>query len=164
MDKRIFYHNLLGYNVIFEENIINQMLELCREKMPLETGGILVGEYLENGTKASITIISGPPNDSKHGRRTFYRGINDLSNWLKELWKTKRKFYLGEWHFHPNSWPNPSHTDINQMKQISIDVRYRCPEPILFIIGGDPHGKWYASCHVFPRNKTLISLTDDSEL
>jgi integrative and conjugative element protein (TIGR02256 family) len=161
MGKKIYYHDDFTYTVILDEKIIQQMLWFCKEKMPLETGGILVGKYSDEGTSAKITNISGPPKDSKHGKSTFYRGVKGLTPWLSELWTTTGEYYLGEWHFHPHFFPVPSPIDHRQMKQISKDSRYHCPEPILFIIGGDPDGKWYTSCYVFHRNGSMITLKEE---
>lgn len=87
-------------------------------------------------------------------RMKFYRGVKNLAPWLSELWSSTREFYLGEWHFHPSSLPTPSRTDIEQMNHIANDPKYHCPEPILFIIGGNPNKKWYSSCHIFLKGKT----------
>lgn len=161
MNKKVFYHNSFSYCVTFEDKSIQQILRLCEEKKPLETGGILIGSYSEDGTTANVRNISGPPQDSKHGRRYFYRGVSNLASWLSELWTSTGEFYLGEWHYHPDSWPTPSPTDIKQMKRIATDPKYHCPEPILFIVGGDTNRQWYSSCHIFIHGKTMIKLTED---
>lgn len=161
MNKQVFYHDHFPYSVIFDKRILLQVLQLCKEKMPLETGGILIGRYSEDGTKANIQSISGPPKDSKHGRYSFYRGVKDLTSKLSDLWTSTGEFYLGEWHFHPNSRPVPSPTDIKQMKKIAKDSKYHCPEPILFIIGGDPNNHWNSSCHVFLKGNSIIKLIED---
>ncbi|MEC2346028.1 Mov34/MPN/PAD-1 family protein [Paenibacillus barengoltzii] len=137
-----------------------EMLELCKEKMPLETGGILIGKYSEDGTKAIVRKNTGPPQDSKHGSHSFYRGIKDLALLLSNLWSSTGEFYLGEWHFHPNSWPIPSLTDKKQMKMIANDTRYHCPEPILYIIGGNPFAQWNSSCHVFLERESIKLIED----
>lgn len=161
MNKKVFYHDSLPYCVTFEESSIQQMLQLCQEKKPLETGGILIGLYSEDRTTANIRNISGPPQGSRHGRRSFYRGAKNLASWLSELWTSTGEFYLGEWHFHPASWPIPSPTDIEQMKCIAKDAKYHCPEPILFIVGGDPDKQWYSSCHIFPNGNSILKLNED---
>lgn len=157
MTKRIYNSNDYAYNVILDSRQLEKMLNFCKEKMPFETGGIIVGNYTEDGNYARITDISGPPKDSKHSKRNFYRGIADLTTWLSELWD-KGEYYLGEWHFHPNSYPIPSIIDINQMKKISLDLRYHCPEPILLIVGGNPNYRWDISCHIFLKGKLIITM------
>ncbi|MFX3637334.1 MAG: Mov34/MPN/PAD-1 family protein [Candidatus Pristimantibacillus sp.] len=160
MKKIIYCHENSVYKVVFESRFIQQILQYCQKKMPLETGGILVGKYTEDGCSAEITFITGPPSDSKHTRQSFYRGTKELNLWLTDSW-SKGEYYLGEWHFHPNSSSNPSYVDKRQMKLISTDSNYNCPEPILLIIGGDPKKIWTSSCFVFPRKKSIIMLNDE---
>ena len=53
---------------------------------------------------------------------------------LNDAW-VQGCYYLGEWHYHPNSLPTPSLTDLNQMRILATDEKLNCPEPILLIIG-----------------------------
>jgi hypothetical protein len=76
---------------------------------------------------------------------------------LEKLWP-KKDYYLGEWHFHPHAAAEPSGTDIGQMIEISTSTKYRCPEPLLLILGGDPNGSWHIRVFVFPRGATLLEL------
>ncbi|MFF2911147.1 Mov34/MPN/PAD-1 family protein [Paenibacillus sp. NPDC057934] len=160
MTDKIYYHNDFAYTVLLENELINQMLNFCRAKMPLETGGILVGEYSKNALSARIMYISGPPQDSKHRTHEFYRGTHNLESLLSDFWE-KGLFYLGEWHFHPKASPNPSLVDRKQMRKISNGNNYNCPEPILLILGGDPNEKWHISCSIFSNKHGWIELMED---
>ena len=104
----------------------------------IETGGIIIGKYNEGLDVATITLISGPPPDSKAGRTWFMRGTKGLKKLMDKCFKNAGTFYLGEWHFHPFASPTPSGQDIRQMKEISADLKYNCPEPIMMILGGKP--------------------------
>ena len=85
---------------------------------------------------AIITKVLGPPSDSKYGRTTFVRGTKGVKKTLDSLWK-EDQYYLGEWHFHPNALPIASSQDISQMNKIAKNVVYKCPEPLMLIIGQD---------------------------
>ena len=75
------------------------------------------------------------------------------------MWRLEqRRYYLGEWHFHPFSNPSPSSTDEKQMKIISEDKSYSCPEPIFFIIGGDPNTNCDYKAFVYVKSKGIIEL------
>jgi hypothetical protein len=65
-----------------------------------------------------------------------------LEVWLARLWTRDASYYVGEWHFHPYSRPQPSDRDLAQMQVIAKSTRYQCPTPILLIVGGDPKGEW----------------------
>jgi len=139
MNKTIeFQSNDKHYGLKLESTYIERLLGLCLNTIPNETGGIIVGYYTDSHNFAIVTGISSPPPDSRNGKFWFQRGISGLQSWLERLWSTKNHYYLGEWHFHPFAKTNPSLTDINQLAEISFSKPYRCPEPILLIVGGNP--------------------------
>lgn len=80
-----------------------------------------------------------------------------LKNWLDSLWHRGAAFYLGEWHFHPYASARPSGTDQQQMRDIARSDRYRCPEPVLVIVGGDPSAAYELSVSVFSVYGTAIT-------
>ncbi|WEK35963.1 MAG: Mov34/MPN/PAD-1 family protein [Candidatus Pseudobacter hemicellulosilyticus] len=121
-----------------------------------ETGGILIGNYNNSHDTAQIKNVTGPPADSKSGRNWFYRGLKNLQTKLNEYWN-KKQYYLGEWHYHPYSSPSPSTVDTSQMFKIAISSDYRCPEPVMLIIGGS-RGKYQIAVFVFVRSDRMIEL------
>lgn len=147
-----------SYGLILGAQVLRDVLGHCRKAGRRETGGILVGRYGGDMRRAIVLDISGPPADSFLGQFSFVRGISGLQRWLDGRWRRKEGFYLGEWHFHPWSDPAPSSIDLEQMRRTSHDRHYRCPEPILAIIGGDPTGEWSVRAFVFPRGKEPLEL------
>lgn len=109
-------------------------LETCQDK---ETGGILLGKYSDDKKVAYVNYISSSPVDSMNGFTWFKRGVAGLQKKVDEFWMKSQGYYLGEWHLHPNCEPNPSIHDLVEMKRISKDSKYKCPEPILVILGGN---------------------------
>jgi len=138
---------------------LGKMLQLCVDAGRLETGGIVVGNYSQSHEVALIWDVSGPPHDSKSGATWFQRGVRGLQAWLHRLWN-KNHYYLGEWHFHPGGRPIPSDTDLRQIKEISDSADYRCPEPVLIIVGGSAAGSWELAVYVSPRNRSLVELRE----
>lgn len=108
----------------------------CTKSGNCETGGILLGHYSVDQKKAIVTYVSGPTLDSKRFSSKFFRGIIGLQRLMDNAWR-KGDYYIGEWHYHPNSSSLPSNTDISQMIKLSKDKKLKCPEPILLIIGGN---------------------------
>lgn len=136
-----------------------QMLSYCQVAQGKETGGVLAGYYLPPYDCAVVTEVSGPPADSRASRTRFQRGVRGLKQWLASLWNhSPRRYYLGEWHFHPYAAPHPSGDDCSQMREIAASPEYHCPEPLLMIVGGDPQGEWQLSAHVFVQSETPQSL------
>lgn len=135
------------------------MQRLCREADTVETGGILVGYYNRNQDCAIVTRCCKPPSDSKCAKHKFYRGVMGLRELLLRLWNARRRrYYLGEWHYHHYGAPNPSGDDTVQMRRNSENAKCQCPEPILVIIGGDPNGDTKCRAFVYEKKKGLVEL------
>lgn len=151
------------FGVEINQKLMGKIVKLCARSSTLETGGILTGYYTASHDWAIVTAISGPPPDSRMGLFWFSRGIQGLQAWLNRLWKTSKEYYLGEWHFHPRSSPQPSPVDIWQMQRIAVSEHYACPEPILLVVGGQPPTDWNVSVVVFPARKAGIPLICSTE-
>ncbi|MDP9479243.1 MAG: Mov34/MPN/PAD-1 family protein [Actinomycetota bacterium] len=129
---------------------LTELLESCRDFAPAETGGILVGRYNDALNCAVVTDASERPPDSRSGRTWLLRGTAGLQGWLDRLWSSsKRRYYLGEWHFHPGGAPEPSPTDIEQMGKIARSPSYKCPEPVLLLVGGAAEERSDVRVYVF---------------
>lgn len=137
---------------------MDRLISLCRKAKRAETGGLLVGHYDDHHHWAFVTEVTGPPSDSRSGRTWFERGVRNLQKFLEKLWQQDRSFYLGEWHFHPFAPANPSHTDVSQMRKIADSASYKCPEPILLILGGDPAKEMEVQAFVFRRGSDSVEL------
>jgi integrative and conjugative element protein (TIGR02256 family) len=138
---------------------VSGLLRICADSGSIEVGGILVGSYTIMRDCAVVTAISGPPSDSRRGPTWFHRGVVGLQQWLDRYWRVLRHFYLGEWHYHPSGSSLPSQSDVSQMERIAASAVYRCPEPLLLIVGGDPDVGWTMGAYVFPRGEQRIRLS-----
>lgn len=112
------------------QRAIKQVAEIGKK----ETGGVIIGRYSSSLQMVYINELSGAPVDSKAGFCWFVRGVKGLGEYLKKKWDYNDEYYLGEWHFHPANISEPSSTDIDQLKKISLDKRFNCKEPILIVI------------------------------
>ena len=138
------------FRVSLPSEQMTQMLSYCQAARGIETGGVLAGYYTPTYDCAVVTEVSGPPADSHASRTRFQRGVRGLKQWLASLWnRSQRRYYLGEWHFHPYAAPDPSGDDCKQMREIAVTPEYYCPEPLLIIVGGDPVKDWSLSAHIF---------------
>lgn len=157
MNDLIFASRNQSFKVVIPNRVLNEIHGLCKSSYPNETGGILVGLYTEQHNSAIISKLIPAPLDSKGGPTWFVRGINDVKKKLDQLWYKKNEFYIGEWHYHPDNSSNLSNQDVKQMSEISSNDNYKCPEPILLIVGGRQKS-WEYSTYVFPKNKKFIEL------
>lgn len=158
-----------SYGIRIPSRVLQQILSLSQRAGDVETGGILVGYYTRKHDCAIVTMSSSAPPDSRSGKCSFYRGVQGLQKWLTTLWNLgRRRYYLGEWHFHPAGHPRPSGTDIAQTRRNAEDKSYNCPEPIMLIVGGDPSDGWEIGCFVYVNGRGMLELTrrweDETEL
>lgn len=158
VSSNAFWSEDRQFGVRLAEEILQHMLQVCRRSCPDETGGVLVGYYVNRLDCAVVTAATTAPSDSRKGRIWFHRGTYGLQPWLHSLWHRKHNYYLGEWHFHPYAPPLPSPIDAEQMRSIANAPLYHCPEPLLMIIGGDPAAVWSIGVYVFPRGKSSLKF------
>lgn len=157
MNDLIFTSRNQSLKVVIPKTVLNEIHRFCKSSYPNETGGILVGFYTEQYNSAIISKLIPAPQDSKSGPTWFERGIKGVKRKLDQLWYKKNEYYIGEWHYHPDSSSNLSNQDVKQMSDISSNDNYKCPEPILLIVGGRQKS-WEYSTYVFPKNKKFIQL------
>jgi integrative and conjugative element protein (TIGR02256 family) len=110
------------------------MREYAAAAFPLETGGALIGRYVDAST-ADVASVTGPCADARHEAYGFERGTAGLREVLDDAWE-RGLYYLGEWHTHPASDPSPSRDDLATMRRFAADPAMSCPEPLLLILGG----------------------------
>jgi integrative and conjugative element protein (TIGR02256 family) len=132
----------------FELPLLSKVTQLAGRARNHETGGILIGEYLDGGQTVRITEVTGMPEDSQFGRAWFKRGQQGLVSLLRDRWAIGQH-YVGEWHSHPGGSAEPSHSDIAAMRKIAQDPLYRCNAPILLVVGGRPPDSFSISLTVF---------------
>lgn len=156
---------LLGATI--ERSCLNGILRRCRDAGAIETGGVLIGRYSQSGDRVIVDKATGPPQDSIAGRISFLRGVRGLQRAIDRAWRGG-SYYVGEWHFHPGGSPHPSSIDIGQMRVFSSDPDYRCPEPLLLVVGRTA-ARWRVSMTVLrvgevvrlqPTSQARRSLTE----
>lgn len=125
---------------IYISNVLIDKLKSHRVmKLPVETGGILLGGVDKLYKKIYLTDSILSPADSIEKPYNFIRGIDNVSSTLNKVSKITNEFvyYMGEWHSHPKgSSVSMSQDDIIQFEQLKDDRRIS-GEPVVMIILGD---------------------------
>lgn len=158
MTPKFFTSSDGQFAVQFEQFLLDHIKSICIKNLELETGGILVGKYSSDLTTAIVLHIDGPTEDSKSGSTWFFRGVKGLKKKLEIFWRKEQLYYLGEWHYHPLSSPQPSKTDEQHMKSITKNENTSCENPILLIIGGNPRTEEVFSITIYRREKDPIYI------
>ena len=123
------------------------IFKACSATGKLETGGVLLGRYSDFGDRVRVLEGTGPPSDSQRSAFAFVRGVAGLTKRFRRAWD-RGIYYVGEWHLHPSAAPDPSPMDIRQISEVSRDPDYRCPHPVLVVIGGNPQVEWSVAVQV----------------
>jgi integrative and conjugative element protein (TIGR02256 family) len=116
-----------------------QRMEKYRQvnKEDFEAGGVLLGRFIVNTKDIVIDDVSIPLIGDKRTRTSFVRNAKSHQRIIDQQW-TKSKgtcHYLGEWHTHPESYPDYSSVDIKNWKE-RLKNDYFTSRYLYFIILG----------------------------
>jgi len=161
MNDFIFRNTEINLGIILPSDIHLQLLAFCESSYPLETGGVIIGNYSLDYKWANVTRVLGPQRYSRHNRSSFFRSNHNIKSILDKEWALGN-YYLGEWHYHPDSTPAPSHVDINQMKVFAKNKQLNCSEPVLLIIGGSMD-HWSISASIFYGRIFPLYISSDTQ-
>ena len=149
------------FQVEMPGHLTGDIISACAKADGAETGGILVGIYSDGWTRAVVTDLVDAPTDSKGAERHFERGIAGVRDELIRFWEASpRRYYLGEWHSHPDGPPWPSDEDTASMRAIAKDPAASCPEPVLLLIGGACRYETDIAIHVMTAHYAPVELVE----
>lgn len=128
--------------VWISEDLISRLLIEAEDKYPFETGGVLMGYWINGGDGAVISHVIGPGPNAKHNRYSFYPDSSYQAKSISNHYaKSERRLtYLGDWHTHPVSENLGvcSHEDMKTLTRIAKSPRARVEKPIMLILAGTP--------------------------
>ncbi|MBY0245914.1 MAG: ThiF family adenylyltransferase [Sphingobacteriaceae bacterium] len=111
-----------GFDIYIDAATKEKLNILRSEKLPNETGGIVVGFYDFNLKVIAIVDVLSEPNNSESTPNWFQRSNNGISEKIQCIMNSTANIigYIGEWHSHPqNVSSQQSELDIKQMKHIA---------------------------------------------
>ncbi len=117
------------------------LLNEAIDRYPFETGGIIMGTWLADGT-AIIADVIGPGPSAEHTRSSFDPDQEWQEQQTANIWthQSGRVEYLGDWHTHPNGSTRPSRRDHGVALTIASSTDARAPKPIILIISISTNG------------------------
>jgi integrative and conjugative element protein (TIGR02256 family) len=106
---------------------------------PLETGGILIGNWL-NENEVIITKVVGPGPKAVHLPFSFTPDneyhIAEIAKYFKE--SDGHETYLGDWHTHPAQPSYLSKLDIQTLRKIARFKPAQQSKPLMLVMGTHP--------------------------
>lgn len=119
--------------LVVDSDVINEIESISIKHYPNEFGGFLVGKYSNDLNILTITKFLLPKKYSSQPM-SFKRSTDGISNILQDLFISKKEYYVGEWHTHPNGSSEYSSTDFNAMKSIAEFETVNIKNPVLLIL------------------------------
>lgn len=103
------------------------------KKPRVETGGVLCGFYKDD--EIIITEASGPGLDAVHEIDEFIMDKTFMYAFLDQVYADSlgQSIYIGEWHTHPQVYPEPSPQDFVSIAERSLEWQHG--EIVFLIIG-----------------------------
>lgn len=133
-----------GWNVKVLPTLMDRLYRQRRERLPNETGGVLIGSYDFAHSICYIVDAIDSPSDSQEYPDAYIRGSNRV---YEEVCKIENitignLTYIGEWHSHPTNSTFPS-TDDRKLLQSIADYTFTQSSPGCMMIVGESHYSVY---------------------
>lgn len=133
-----------GWKVKVLPSLIEKLYWQRKEKLPNETGGVLVGSYDFAHNICYIVDAIASPSDSLEYPNAYIRGSNGLYEKICEIENTTidNLTYIGEWHSHPTDSTFPS-CDDKKLLQAIAEYTFSQGSPGCMVIVGESHYSVY---------------------
>ncbi len=104
-----------------------------------ETGGVLLGYWVQLGTEVVLTDSIGPGPRAVHGPKDFLpdHEYHEVEIARKYKASGRRTTYLGDWHSHAGGTTSLSRKDEKTLANIARERAARAPTPLMAVIAGD---------------------------
>jgi len=125
----------IGLTLEIDDLLLTNIIDVGIQHDPNEFGGFLVGYYSDDCKQLSITDMI-LPKKYKSTPYIFERDTVGVNERLRQFFKEEpKKYYVGEWHTHPQNLPIPSATDYDAMVEIAHHKDVAIKNPVLLIVG-----------------------------
>jgi hypothetical protein len=135
-----------GWTVVIDQWLIDHLHQLRKERLPNETGGVLIGmhDVLRKTVYVVDTIHS--PADSKEKPTLYIRGCEGLEERVLAInSETAGELeYIGEWHSHPDGCScAPSTDDLRLFANITDRMTAAGYRAFMGIVGDQNQSAWF---------------------
>lgn len=132
--------NTKGWNIVTDSYVVEKLQLFRKNKLPNETGGVLLGSYDNERKIVYISDVLPSPPDSQEWPTVYIRGCDGLEIEVNKIYNITDGMirYIGEWHSHPQgSNSNPSQLDKQAFLWLTDKMaKYGLPG-LMMIIGED---------------------------
>lgn len=129
---------LCEWTVCFDQWLLTKLARFRRQRLPNETGGVIVGSFdTQRRTCMLVDAIPSPP-DSTEWPTSYIRGCEGLAAKVKEIGTltAEQLGYVGEWHSHPDGFStHPSYDDYEAYAWLVGHMNLEALPGIMLIVG-----------------------------
>ena len=128
------------WSILVSSSLARRLHEVRNQKLPNETGGVLIGTYDFANNICYIVDAIDSPSDSEEYPNAYIRGSNGLLEKVQRIEEITigNLTYIGEWHSHPNDSTSPSSNDRILLKSIA-EYAFTQSAPGCMMIVGESH-------------------------
>jgi integrative and conjugative element protein (TIGR02256 family) len=127
-----------GWQIRTDEAFVQKIVRCRKNKLPKETGGVLVGGFdQQNRILYLVDVIPSPP-DSEEWPTLYIRGRHGLEGAVNQVSERSdgQLQYMGEWHSHPKGHSTePSNDDKKVLEWLAKHTARDGNPPVMLIVG-----------------------------
>jgi integrative and conjugative element protein (TIGR02256 family) len=133
------------------------MRKEASRRLPLETGGILLGYWSEDGASVAVTDATEPGPNAIHRRDEFIPDDEYQNLKIDEIYEASGRVhrYLGDWHTHPFGGSALSYKDRRNLHRIATTKGAHTPIPLMAVLSGGAQD-WNVSVWSYERPTAVI--------
>lgn len=127
------------WTVYLDDGVLRTLSAFRQDRLPNETGGVLVGSYdMQRKILYIVDALPSPP-DSQEYPTSYTRGIHGLRESVREVEAATagNLHYVGEWHSHPEGYGCDLSSDDRKLFRWIEEQLYEDGVPPLMLILGD---------------------------
>ena len=144
--SRPHQQSIANWTLVLDSILLERLTELRQGKLPVETGGVLIGSYdLVRKIVYVVDTIPSPP-DSEEWPTLYIRGSQGLAAQVEAISrKTNDQLeYVGEWHSHPDGCAClPSDDDLKVFGWLTTNMSAAGLPALMAIVGQNGRSAWY---------------------
>ena len=135
-------YRLNGWTIVLDEGFCRRLALLRSEKLPRETGGVLLGSFDLEARVVYVVDTIATPADSDEQPTWFIRGSEGLPHDVASaIERTAEQLeYVGEWHSHPHGYScHPSVYDAKLFAWLTDHMDILSLPAVMLIVGDEAH-------------------------
>lgn len=141
-------HEQQGWRICVASNLLRNAEALREERLPNETGGIIIGGVDHDRRCIHIALALPSPPDSEEWPTMYIRGVRGLRQARERIvTRTAGNLdYLGEWHSHPRGHSTFASPDDHKVFEWIDELARPDGRPPIMLIYGDDGARVFVDC------------------